>query len=288
MSVIASRIARPLRISCTRGLSRIRIPHNEVSINLKYLTDAHEREITRLQCRYENQLSELRQELESLKDANRKWEQRQRKSERERAEQEREREREMTSRSRSEEQLMRDKIQLLHKVAWLRQDVSAAPSLRMCLFPHLRKYHTHLTPAGIIDSIYRQRLEDALGPLLPGPQSVLSAIINSALDTPSHTYARSRQKAISLVDPTLEKDDVDLAGHNLYRACLEHVPIQEYSLPIDLREGQLSLPSVAAFFALAHWSRVEISVDYRSKGGELVASIEGSSYDDDSLNDIEL
>ncbi|KAK0433485.1 uncharacterized protein EV420DRAFT_529667 [Desarmillaria tabescens] len=265
MSVFASRIARLPRISCTRGLSRIRIPRNEVSFNIKYLTDAHERELTFLQSSYENQLSELRQELESLKDTNREWEQRQWKWEQERAE----REREISSRSRIKEQLMRDKIQLLHKVAWLRQDVSAAPSLR------------------IIDSIYRQRLKDL--PPGPGPQSVLSAIISGALDTPSHTYACSRQKAISLVDPTLEKNDVDLAGHNLYQACLDHVPVQEYSPPIDLREGQLSLPSVAAFFALAHWSRAEISVYYISKSGEMVASLEGSSYyDDDSLRDIEL
>ncbi|KAK0244021.1 hypothetical protein EDD85DRAFT_806498 [Armillaria nabsnona] len=266
-TVVLARIARPLRTSCTRCLSGINVP-----FDIKRLADAHERNVTRLQASYENKVDELWKELESLRDAKlkrelrekqKRWERtRERERERQRKrqqeqEQEQIREQEEFTRSLTEVQLTNDKIQLLHKVAWLGENVSAASSL------------------GIIDAIYRKRLEDALGPLPSGPQSVLSAIINGALDEPSHTYAFSRQKAISLLDPTLQKDEVDEAGHHLYHVCLDHVPIQPYRQPIDLREGQLSLPSVAVFFALAHWSQVDISVDYFSKDGKVAASIEG-------------
>ncbi len=140
--------------------------------------------------------------------------------------------------------------------------MSLSPS-RCYVYPH------HID---IIDSIYRRRLDDTLP---PGTQSVLSAIINGALDELSHTYAYSRQKAISLLDPTLRKDEVDEAGHHLYRDCVDHVPIQPYRQPIVLKEGQLPLLSVAAFFALAHWSRVDISGYFLKSDGQAVR-IEGS------------
>ncbi|KAK0244019.1 hypothetical protein EDD85DRAFT_183707 [Armillaria nabsnona] len=258
MSIIASRMARPLRSFCTRRLSGMNIPYIEVSDGPKRLIDAHKREITRLQSIYEKQLSELRQELESLKDAQSKWERRDMLKRRvkqkqwiKQEQQEPKRESERSSRSSIEAQLMRDKIQLLHEVVRLRKRVSAASSL------------------GIIDSVYRRRHEDILGPLPPDSQSVLSAIIDGALDEPSHSYAHSRQKAISLLDPTLQKDEVDEAGHHLYRTCFDQVPIQPYGQSVILREGQLSLPSVAAFFALAHWSEMCIPVEYQLKSGSV-------------------
>ncbi|PBK97443.1 hypothetical protein ARMGADRAFT_1075929 [Armillaria gallica] len=232
---------------------------------IKQLMDAHERKITRLQGLYEKKLVKLWKEWYSLINAKSKRESREQRKrwerirkrereERQERELERKQDQEESERSLTELQLTHDKIELLHKVAWHGENLSAASSL------------------DIIDSIYRRHLEDTLP---PGTQSVLSAIINGALDEPSHTYAYSRQKAISLLDPTLKTEEVDEAGHDLYRDCVDHVPIQPYRQPIDLKEGQLRLPSVAAYFALAHWSQVEISV-YFLKGDEVVASIEDS------------
>ncbi|PBK75060.1 hypothetical protein ARMSODRAFT_504168 [Armillaria solidipes] len=117
--------------------------------------------------------------------------------------------------------------------------------------------------ADIIDSIYRRRLE---GPLSPDPQSVLSAIINGALDNPWHNYAYSRKKAISFVGSVLSKNAVDKAGHDLYNTCCHRLPRTGYSKPIVIRKGQISPPSVAAFFALAHFCcRADVRVEYHSR-----------------------
>ncbi len=99
--------------------------------------------------------------------------------------------------------------------------------------------------ADVINSIYGRRLE---GPLYSNPQSVLSAIINAALDGPWHSYAYSRKKAISFVGPVLSEKAVDKAGHDLYNTCCSRLPRYGYMRRIVIRQGQISPPSVAAFF----------------------------------------
>lgn len=112
----------------------------------------------------------------------------------------------------------------------------------------------------IIDTLYRRPLAP------PDPQLVLSGIINA-----NSAYPASRRLEISLLDRTLEPDEVDRAGHNLYHACLPLLP--QDTQPVTLREGQLALPAVAAFFALAHWAQAGISVEYVLRSGEVAASV---------------
>ncbi len=119
--------------------------------------------------------------------------------------------------------------------------------------------------ADVINSIYGQRLE---GPLSSDPQSVLSAIINGALDGPWHDYAYSCKKAISFVGPVpvLSEKAVDKAGHDLYNTCCSRLPRNGYMRRIVVRKGQIPPPSVAAFFSLAHFcSRADIQVEYHSR-----------------------
>ncbi len=114
--------------------------------------------------------------------------------------------------------------------------------------------------ADVINSIYGRRLE---GPLYSDPQSVLSAIINGALDGPWHNYAYSRKKAISFVGHVLSQNAVDKAGHDLYNTCCSRLPRKRR---IVIRQGQIPLPSIAAFFAPAHFcSRADIQVEYHSR-----------------------
>ncbi|KAK0464299.1 uncharacterized protein EV420DRAFT_1744718 [Desarmillaria tabescens] len=136
------------------------------------------------------------------------------------------------------------------------------PRLHWILYP----YHTD-----VIDSIYRRRL----GPLSPSPQSVLSAIINGALDNSFHTYASCRKNAISLIDPLLHQADVDKAGHRLYKSCCKNLPLTGFSKHIFLKQNNLSPPKVAAFFALAQFCReAKIRVLYLSRDEDrLLASI---------------
>ncbi|PBK75068.1 hypothetical protein ARMSODRAFT_1014030 [Armillaria solidipes] len=150
--------------------------------------------------------------------------------------------------SSTEEALISDKVGLLHRVAQLRNAEPAKASLE------------------IIDSLYRRRLEEDLGRLSPGPQSVLSEIIKGALDTPLRTYAYSRNRAISLVDSELDSNDVDNAGHCIYESCRRNL-MEGYTNPVILRHEELVDPSIAAFFALAHFcDRARISVEHQSCG----------------------
>ncbi|KAK0464300.1 uncharacterized protein EV420DRAFT_1760352 [Desarmillaria tabescens] len=151
--------------------------------------------------------------------------------------------------------LTRDKMELLHEVAQLRNKEPTKASLE------------------IIDSLYRQHLDDTCA---PHSQSILSAIINGALDDPPpirHTYAYSRRKAISLVDPTLREEDVDEAGHHLYHSCMQ-LNAGYSPPPVILRETELAVPSIAAFFALAHFcDQAEIRVEYQSESGSVYARL---------------
>ncbi|KAK0235040.1 Lactonase, 7-bladed beta-propeller-domain-containing protein [Armillaria nabsnona] len=125
---------------------------------------------------------------------------------------------------------------------------------------HHSKYGRQPGPYGVR---YGYRLvtdgvEGAVGPLPPDPQFVLSAIIDGALDisskvygTPLEAYSYSRNEVISLVDPTLQEDEVDQAGRCLYSSC--RLLYKGCTSPIVLKEGELPPPSIAAFFALAHF-----------------------------------
>lgn len=80
--------------------------------------------------------------------------------------------------------------------------------------------------------------------------------------------------AISLVDPALQEDNVDKAGHSLYNSCYKHLPLSGFRKPIVLTKGRLSPPSVAAFFSLAHFCpEANIQVEYWLKRGGIVAEL---------------
>ncbi len=266
MSIInLARLSRPLRTSHTRSFSGINI--------IQDLKDTHNREITRFHHSSETQLSKLRKELKSLQRAKIKWE---RQDLKKRRDEQKLREQERVLERSVEAQLMVWVSNYLERLmscyAGRQNQTSArgrqAQKRRVCylFLAYVRAYLPNQTlyipRSDVIDSLYRRRLD------APGPQSVLSAIIDI------NAYASSRCLAISLLDPTLQPDQVDEAGHDLYRACL---PLQEQGTqPVILKEGQLSLPSVAAFFALAHWARAGISVDYVLESGKVAASIGGS------------
>ncbi|KAK0244017.1 hypothetical protein EDD85DRAFT_945341 [Armillaria nabsnona] len=163
---------------------RLRIPNNELPVNYKATIDMY-KEINelandRLKASYEKEISELRQEMKTIKDKAHEQERLQRKEHFEYLD------------------IQNENVSLLYELAMLRETVSAETSL------------------DVIYSIYRRRLE---GPLSSDPQSVLSAIINGALDGPWHNYAYSRKKAISFVGPVLSEHAVDKAGHDLYNTC---------------------------------------------------------------------
>ncbi|PBK97455.1 hypothetical protein ARMGADRAFT_639596 [Armillaria gallica] len=126
----------------------------------------------------------------------------------------------------------------------------------------LRETVSAETSLDVIYSIYRRRLNDHS----LATQSVLSAIINGALDGPWHNYAYSRKQAISFVRLVLSQNAVDKAGHDLYNTCCSRLPRNGYMRRIVIRKGQIPPPSVAAFFALAHFcSRADIQVEYHSR-----------------------
>ncbi|PBK89523.1 hypothetical protein ARMGADRAFT_1167320 [Armillaria gallica] len=94
-------------------------------------------------------------------------------------------------------------------------------------------------------------------------------ISSKVYGTPLEAYSYSRNKVISIVDPTLQEDEVDQAGRCLYSSC--RLLYKGCTSPIVLKEGELPPPSVAAFFALAHFcDRANVRVEYRSKSGSVL------------------
>ncbi|KAK0221691.1 hypothetical protein IW262DRAFT_1296358 [Armillaria fumosa] len=225
MSVFASRMARRLHMPCARGISGTSIPYNppvDPRVIIDIYKEIHERAITQLQASYEKEISRLRQEIKTMRNEARKQPQQQDKQRLELWEVEDDEILICYSRA--------DKIRLLHEVAGLRETVTAKGSL------------------DIIVAIYRHRVKSTLGPPSRDPQSVLSALINGALDSPWHNYAYSRKMAISLVDPALQEDDVDKAGHSLYNSCCKRLPLSGYMKPIVLTKCQLSPPLLPRSF----------------------------------------
>ncbi len=147
MSIITlARIARPLRPSCTRYLSRINTSEDS---DIEHLIDAHDRKMTRLYDSYQKKIDELWKQVLRLQSAKFERELREMRklTERER-EREREREEEESTRSLTELELtvfirihyleclihcsQHDKIQLLHRITWYKENISAVSSLGTC------------------------------------------------------------------------------------------------------------------------------------------------------------
>ncbi|KAK0244009.1 hypothetical protein EDD85DRAFT_932246 [Armillaria nabsnona] len=212
-----------------RAPLRIAKPKSETQERITLLIAAHEREMERshdLHMEYQEDKSDGLEfqvfRLQEQLDAKQK---------------------EISKFSSTEEALTSDKVGLLHQVAQLRNAEPAKASLE------------------IIDSLYRRRLEQDLGRLSPGPQSVIDEIINGALDT-----VTPLRTAISLVDSELDGDDVDNAGHCIYESCRRNL-MEGYTNPVILRYEELVNPSIAAFFALAHFcDRARINVEHQSSG----------------------